>query len=460
MREWAAGILLAAFAAAAHAGPYSESGRAIVRIHVYGTFRQPENNVLDYEDRATGFIVSPDGLVLTAGHVAPDATQFRPGQLWIEAEMSKLQDQIMVTDGHPLPLEVVKAETSPHDVALMRIKNPPGILPFVRLCDQYSMDDTLTVLGYTGGLSTLSRTLGTVKTPAYQQSPLVMQMPLSGGDSGGPVFNSHGAVFGIAIGQEMANLQRLNSTNLAEIMPAAMIELAPNSDKLKGVSYDPDCAKALPPIQVALPFQEQKTSYVTLAANGQGASIVQRFTPPEGYRFSGILSTGAQALNTLARANVGVAAFSPNGNWIDLPVNANSTIPIDSFTHLTVPIRTSLAARLQLAAAPILPNNSPEPQVRTFTISRTQDTHSSLKPTRTNYHDRIPAPRGYTFAQVLSVTTQNLNHSPSGGLKVMVASQGSVLQVDYELESGPIWDRWRGWIDAIIVVKLDVRKHQ
>src|SRR4051812_13811512 len=104
----------------ATAGPYQDFGPSVIQVHVY-----PVNKSSDYDSRATGFIVSPDGLVMTAGHVIPNKELFEEGQLWIEGRFPKLKDQAMVAEDPPLKLVTLRSSTTPHDVALLRIIDPP-----------------------------------------------------------------------------------------------------------------------------------------------------------------------------------------------------------------------------------------------------------------------------------------------------------------------------------------------
>jgi S1-C subfamily serine protease len=405
------------------AGPYNEAGPAVVQIHVYGTLRTPDPKTRspDFDDHATGFFVTPDGLILTAGHVAPDPSLFQSGQLWIEGLLPKLDEMAMVASQPVLELEVIKSSTSPHDVGLLRVKNPSGAFPFLRLCDGYTTEDNLTVLGYSGGYSTLSKTLGSVKSPASTLSPLVMQMPLSPGDSGGPVFNANGQVFGIAIGQRTVNGERMEATTLAEIMPKAMTQLSPETLALIGVSYDPDCAKQLVSAAANPPdFQDKKTGGFL-----KDGKLTQSFQAPHGYKFKNVMVSAIVPGGIFGQSVEGKADVAEDGKSVEL------SIPGDWSSF-----EGKLQAKLVPERPPIAASTTIEPQVRSFAISGTLDTHGPSK-TRKKFDETIIAPDGFRFRKVVGISYPSLNHSPSNGLTTDLARDGSSIHATYELESGP-----------------------
>jgi serine protease Do len=455
MRRLIAAALVSAAPMPASAGPYSDAGPAVVQIHVYGTLRAPNGARSDYDDYGTGFLVSPEGLILTAGHLVPNAENFMPGELWIEARLPIRSEQAITAGGPTVGLEVLSSMTSPHDVALMRIREARGPYPYLRLCDHYGAEDSLTVLGYTGGGSALSRTVGSVKTPATTVTPLVMQMPLSGGDSGGPVFNSSGTVFGVALGGQTINNERISSTTLAEMMPIAISALSPSARALIGVSYDPDCTRVLTPLVATIPFEQLITANVTLMGDGSSAFVRQRVEAPAGYLFRQITQASAQFTTPAwgGASATPTARIVGNGQSVDFLVQASDSG--SRYAAVTLPIELNLRALLvPIGRAPVLAQQEPEAEVRSFSISNTLEDHQ-LGNTRRAFIEEIPAPRGMRFLSVLSVSNQSLNHSPSNGAEVAISGDGASLRISYELESGPAWDRWRGWIDAIIVARLE-----
>ena len=451
LRKVATALVLLLVTGPLHAGPYNEAGPAVIQIHVYGTLKNPDPKTRspDFDDHATGFFVTPGGFILTAGHIAPNPALFLAGQLWIEGLVPKLDELAMVASQPVLELEVVKSSTSPHDVGLLRVKNPSGAFPFLRLCDGYTPEDNLTVLGYSGGFSTLSKTLGSVKSPASTLAPLVMQMPLSPGDSGGPVFNANGKVFGIAIGQRTVNGERMEATTLAEMMPRAIAQLSPETLALIGISYDPDCAKQLVSSAAKpLDFEDKKTGGTV-----KDGKLTQSFQAPDGYKFKNVMVSAIVPGRTFDNPFAGQADVAVEGQ-ADVAADGKSvefSIPADWTSF-----EGKLHAKLVPEQPPIAASTALEPQVRSFALSRTLDTHGPSK-TRKQFDESIAAPDGFRFRKVIGTSYPSLNHSPSNGLTTDIASDGRSMHVRYELESGPLYDQWRGWIDAIIVAKIEPR---
>jgi serine protease Do len=76
------------------------------------------------------------------------------------------------------------------------------------------------------------------------------------------------------------------------------------------------------------------------------------------------------------------------------------------------------------------------------------------KVTRRDFNEKIPAPEGFFFKQVVKIDYQSLSHSPSKGVKVSVSRDGSALELKYTLESGPATAPWSGWVDAFITAYM------
>ena len=131
----------------------------------------------------SGVIVSADGLIMTANHV-----------------LDALPEKFVVTliDGTELSAKKLGASCT-YDAALAQITDP-GTYPFVPLAKAVDVGDWCIAMGHHGGPQ-VDRTppvrLGKVWSKGRRSGFLTTDCLLSGGDSGGPLFNLKGEVIGI-----------------------------------------------------------------------------------------------------------------------------------------------------------------------------------------------------------------------------------------------------------------------
>ncbi len=137
----------------------------------------------------SGFIINPDGFILTNNHVVKDATDI----------------VVRLSDGREFKAETVGRDP-PTDVALIRLVNPPKNLPTVVLgdSDKSRQGDFVVAMGSPLGLRDTA-TLGIIS--ALHRSGLGIggtyddflqtDAAINPGNSGGPLFNLRGEVIGI-----------------------------------------------------------------------------------------------------------------------------------------------------------------------------------------------------------------------------------------------------------------------
>jgi serine protease Do len=136
--------------------------------------------------QGSGFVVDPDGIIVTAHHVVAGATRAH----------------VVLPSGAQLEVRGVVAADPAHDVALLRVAGH-GDLPAVTLGDSDVMrrGDRVFVLGNPQGLE-LTATDGIVSAPVRPspsgRSSLQITAPIFGGSSGGPVLSARGEVVGMA----------------------------------------------------------------------------------------------------------------------------------------------------------------------------------------------------------------------------------------------------------------------
>lgn len=135
----------------------------------------------------SGFIISPDGYVVTNNHVVEKARQIR----------------VMLADGRELPAEVVGKDPST-DLALLKVRGGAGTLPTTFLGDSDALEvgDWVLAIGNPFGLdhsvvhgmiSAKERVIGVGLFDDFIQTDAL----INPGNSGGPLFNMRGEVVGV-----------------------------------------------------------------------------------------------------------------------------------------------------------------------------------------------------------------------------------------------------------------------
>lgn len=141
----------------------------------------------------TGVIVSPNGLIYTAAHVASG----------VRREIT-----VILADGTKLKGKTLGVDTV-YDAAMIQILNLEKKLPFIPICHTApQLGDWVFALGHSGGWDAvrgipvrLGRIVGNLDETLQTDCKLI------GGDSGGPLFNMKGELIGIhsRVGTQLEN---------------------------------------------------------------------------------------------------------------------------------------------------------------------------------------------------------------------------------------------------------------
>lgn len=144
----------------------------------------------------SGFIISPDGLIVTNCHVVDKGTEF----------------EVSLYDGSSYPAELL-GKDSAGDVALLKV-TADREFDYVVMgdMDECHVGESVCVIGNplgeltftltTGSLSALDRT---INTDGSYQNMFQLDAAINSGNSGGPVFNSRGEVIGVATAKYAAS---------------------------------------------------------------------------------------------------------------------------------------------------------------------------------------------------------------------------------------------------------------
>jgi serine protease Do len=154
-------------------------------------FRQfqnvPRNNV-PVRGEGSGFIVSPDGYILTNAHVINNASKITVGLTDRREYEAKLVGSDEKTD-----VAVIKIDAK--NLPVVRIGDPAKLRPgdwAIAIGAPFSFENSVTV----GVISALGRDLGSDNSSNYV--PFIQtDVAVNPGNSGGPLFNIYGEVVGI-----------------------------------------------------------------------------------------------------------------------------------------------------------------------------------------------------------------------------------------------------------------------
>ncbi len=162
---------------------YNQNAAAVVRIEAY-------NNTADGTatgSSGSGFVISPDGYVVTNCHVISGMSQVN----------------VHIAGQDELPAQVIGVD-SDLDVALLKVEGEN--LPCVQLgsSDVMEVGEQVVAIGYPLGSSSASLTVGYVSAKdqvftsgGSTSTMLQTDAAINSGNSGGPLFNGAGQVIGI-----------------------------------------------------------------------------------------------------------------------------------------------------------------------------------------------------------------------------------------------------------------------
>lgn len=288
----------------------------------------------------SGFIVTKDGLALTARHVLPSQEVLASRDYLITGLLG--WDKLPVDFNYSRPLNITYI-SSYRDLALLKIEGLPADIQPLCGVDKIRQGEPVMLLAYPGG-GVLTTTAGIASGPAPDD--LYRHDAGSGaGESGGPVFDDTGAVLGL---------------------------------HLKGTRRTDDGD-----LQLGY-FLLTKAIIDDLSAKGYG-SILDKCTEPE-------------------------------PQTVSLPPQINFN----------------------------------------YVVNLTKSDHEGIQPTARIYELKFLALSRYRIASARFLAS-SINHAIKDPTPFIV-DDGAAVLLNVGLESGPVFDRWRGWVSGTVVTQQQLRQ--
>jgi len=179
-----------------------------IRVTAFHEAKSGANPEQPFGSRGSGFIIDPQGYILTAQHVIDKAKEI----------------EVRLADSQRLPARIVAAD-SQVDLAILQIATE-GPLPFLALgdSDKIRVGDLAVVFGYPFGRES-SMNLGIISRPgrSYPDSAsyefIQTDAGAYAGGSGGPLLNSKGHIIGmITMASERGNMGFATPINVIKKM--------------------------------------------------------------------------------------------------------------------------------------------------------------------------------------------------------------------------------------------------
>jgi S1-C subfamily serine protease len=186
----------------------SDDRQALILLIVQG---QTAAGISD-RNQGTAFFISPDGYALTAAHLffRGRKRDSQDERLRADKEQALIHGRIS-SAGAPIWLFELVSIHHVHDLALIRLQDPPKPQKYLKICSSIipNMGERLFAFGFIAGR-------GLVAPSGYRLGNLVndrypTEIDINPGMSGGPIITSSGRVFGMSLsGVRNPEYQRYN----------------------------------------------------------------------------------------------------------------------------------------------------------------------------------------------------------------------------------------------------------
>lgn len=333
----------------------------VAHVETIGTLFNDTQDV-----KAGSGLLIGETLIVTNNHVIPDANNYKRMEIFIRLK-SRLNNPQAAT---------VLVRDPKRDLALLQLSTPVSDaggkrcpMPIVVKPSQAPMGTTVLVLGFPLNQD-LSLSGGLISNHGAPPQEIRWQTDtvMNPGNSGGPAFEDHGFLLGIASGGVVkwtfgGETRDVNGVNY--FIPALELVASPLFQYIEKIPEDKRCWRV---------FQE------------------------------------------------------------DLVADANMSVAIDD------------------AGSP-KPPLGPNKLDRSYTVSETKDDHPvALAPHSKDYQSRFQAEPGY---KIVACTPKAESANNAHDITCNIDSGGRSAVFAYRLESGPAYDRWRGWWAGYVTLRQE-----
>lgn len=407
----AALAMLALAAGAAQAADdevFAQTEPATLCIEVIG---QLYNGTEEVAGRGSAFFLNDQRSALTDNHVLPDLNLYQKVRINGRVRTAEDKPDLVVS-------LTIKGRDVARDLALLEA-DAPVPSRFVLRGDSRRIRPGMQLIVLGCPLS-FGPTMTGGRVSNVRDDPLgrwLIDAPINPGNSGGPVLTSAGELVGVAWGG---------------------IRKTADGTVITGLNY-------VIPIHQAM----------------EGVIREQSIKTYDGPSVLAAADTGGTSTAVLSRSAPDPARAKATGSAV-ASVDSNASmrsrygaVERDSASEVRPALERFERASPAVIAAPSFPSTIP-PTVsvkrisRAFEISRLKDDHPSIAPTTEKYTLKFAADAGYKFTE-FEFGELSRNHGSAPVIEV--SPDGKEIAVQFSLTSGPLFDRYRGWLDGTLVTR-------
>lgn len=393
---------------------FAQTEPATLCIEVIG---QLYNGTEEVAGRGSGFFLNDLRSALTDNHVLPDLNLYQKVRINGRVRTAVDKPDLVVS-------LTIKARDVARDLALLEA-DAPVPSRFVLRGDSRKIRPGMQLIVLGCPLS-FGPTMTGGRVSNVRDDPLgrwLVDAPINPGNSGGPVLTSTGELVGVAWGGIRKTADGTVITGLNYVIPI--------HQAMEGVIREQ-----------SIKTYDGPSVLAAADTGGAGGTAVLSRSAPDLARARATGSAVASVDSSARmRSREGVVALN----------SASEVRPASERREISALERPSPA----VIAAPSFPTTlAPAGAVkrisRAFEISRLKDDHPSITPTTEKYTLKFAADAGYKFTE-FEFGELSRNHGSAPVIEV--SPDGKEISVQFSLTSGPLFDRYRGWLDGTLVTR-------